>query len=37
MSGKLDSLLPKLEVLPTGGIAHDTVLTTPPASAALQQ
>ena len=38
MSGKLDPLLPKLEVLPTGGIAHNnTVVTHPPASAALQQ
>ena len=38
MSGKLEPLLPKFEALPTGGIAHNnTVLTTPPSSAALQQ
>ena len=38
MNGKLDPLLPKLELLPTGGIAHNNaVVTNPPASAALQQ
>jgi len=37
MNGKLDPLLPKLELLPTGGIAHNAVVTNPPASAALQQ
>ena len=38
MNGKLDKLLPKFDALPAAGIAHNnTVLTNPPASAALQQ